>query len=127
MAAGPGAEQPPEIEDDEILYRRVTTVGVFGGRPTKYAFHPEKGEDVDGLSLQSGKYLTADEVMKGHDNLGLASLTAKQARDVGAKLERDPNDPTHILIRLPLPKKVKKGLADAATILRQPRAPSEGD
>lgn len=116
-----------DIPDEELLYRRVTQLHVDQlGRATSFAFAP-RAQDVDGVSLFAGSFKSVEEVLVDHEDFGVIAITAREARACGAVLERDPQDAGHVLIRLPIPKKMRRALADKAKTLHAPQDAEAAD
>lgn len=114
------------VDDGEVLYRRFTVVQADkSGKATSFAFCPRKDEE-DGLSTLAASLVSQDQCLEGHADLGLASLTAGDARACDCNVVRDKHDPRHVLIQIPGGSKqvqrTRSKLALRATTIRVPGA-----
>lgn len=101
MNGNPAQEAP--IPDEEVLYLRVfpspsalVYIPGNGDRPNSSAFRTKS--DADGVSVDLGSLSTPHETLARapHPYFHVARITAKEIRDTGCRLVRDPigeNDP----------------------------------
>ena len=87
---------PIEIEDDEILYRRIPVSKRWYDGKTIYpeAFEPRPDEH-SGISLFRARFRTLEEVAKGKAKQGyyVASLRVSDLLHVGIKVKPRPDTP----------------------------------
>ena len=122
------SEDDPSIRDECELLRRIPLKEnvniVWDGnekrwRPSSAAFqdHP----DGSSMSVVLGDVLNAAgrdvvEVLTGHENFGLAAITAGFARECNQRIAKDPlpEEPAHGLVVGNKPRRVSRELAKAA-------------
>lgn len=96
-------EDDASIPDDAVLWRRIpwihwTPVGGTGEtrRVSSAAFDGNEMSVEIAAECQGG----AEALLHGHDGFGFVAFTAKDARDLGWTVVRDPleNSPAHALV-----------------------------
>lgn len=120
-----GDDRPDDVSlaDDAPLWRRVPPWHFeppdAPARPTSAAFD----NDPDGgpMSVVLGDEVlaagrTADSVVHAHPGFAVAALTARQARDDGQRVVRDPrpDEPAHAIVVGPKPRSVRRRWAKSA-------------
>lgn len=93
------ARPSDEIDDDEVLYRRVPAAHCPVGLIATEHFRPHKTRDVDGLSLTRAKLETAEQLLARALKPGAAvfAVTARELRDIELTVVASPkpDEPGH--------------------------------
>lgn len=110
-----------EVTADDDLYRRLIARNVEPiGEVNSSAF--DRRPDEAGLSVSIAALTTTEAVMVGHERFGLAVLSAEAPIDLGLAVVADepPNPSGHAEIRGQLTQSMRRKLAKAAKVLKQP-------
>jgi hypothetical protein len=117
-----GAGDEPPLDPQELLHRRVWSTQLAPDRShaTELALRPRQ-QDNNNLSLGRASAVTIDEVLSGHERMGVIAFTVEQAQSVGATLSLPGDDVRgHVFMNLQ-GSSPRKRLAKLAVVLRQPQ------
>jgi hypothetical protein len=139
MDEGEAYPDEPTIADDAVLWRRIHPIQVkwddnrrchylVSGAFSDSSKPPPPTPMSAFLADESGG---EDEVMRHYPEWGLVAITAGQARELGLRIARTPDEesprhePGHVYVAGRKPDRVKRALRDRARWVRRPRGYDE--